>query len=432
MKALVLFVWIISINCLYASSTPSELIIKMKPGKALPALGTTAKIQNLFGSVYIIRNENAEALLEKIKNHPDIEYVERNHTREVELPIPVKNRENQNPPKTLSQFNDPKADKLWSFDDAEYFGISINAAYKLYATTATKTVIVAVVDTGVDYRHEDLKDVMWINQKEIPGNGIDDDKNGYIDDIYGINLLNRDSEGRATGNMMDAHSHGTHVSGTIAAKQNNKIGVAGIASNVRIMGIRAVPNDDDETDVNIAEAFIYAAKNGAKIINCSFGKSSNEGGKLIPETLQYIQDNYGVLIVAASGNSSLDIDKTPTYPASHKNDNLLIVASSTSSNFMSRFSNYGINSVDVAAPGSGIFSTTPNNSYESLSGTSMASPTTAGVAAEVLSHYPNLSPIQLKNVIINSVTKVERFKDKLVSGGRIDLLNALELARTIK
>ena len=154
--------------------------------------------------------------------------------------------------------------------------------------------------------------------------------------------------------------------------------------------------------------------------------------KLIPETLQYIQDNYGVLIVAASGNSSLDIDKTPTYPASHKNDNLLIVASSTSSNFMSRFSNYGINSVDVAAPGSGIFSTTPNNSYESLSGTSMASPTTAGVAAEVLSHYPNLSPIQLKNVIINSVTKVERFKDKLVSGGRIDLLNALELARTIK
>lgn len=432
MKATLLLALLLSMNSLYASVTPNELVVKMKPNKILPIFDSKAQVQNLYGDVYIIRNINAESLEVNLKDNPAIEYVERNRTSRVELPAPLKNETIQKSTKTLSQFNDPKANKVWSFDDAEYFGVSVDAAYKLYSTEATKTIIVAVIDTGVDYKHEDLKDVMWMNSKEIPGNGIDDDNNGYVDDVYGINLLNRDSNGRGTGNMMDAHSHGTHVSGTIAAKQNNKIGIAGIASNVRIMGIRAVPNDTDETDVNIAEAFIYAAKNGAKIINCSFGKSSNEGGKLIPETLQYIQDNYGVLVVAAAGNSSEDIDKAPTYPASHKNDNLLIVASSTNSNLMSRFSNYGLKSVDVAAPGSGIFSTTPNNSYESMSGTSMASPTTAGVAAEVLSHYPELSPIELKNVIIKSVTKVERFKDKLVSGGRIDLLNALELARTIK
>jgi subtilisin family serine protease len=242
----------------------------------------------------------------------------------------------------------------------------------------------------------------------------------------------RDANGKATSNIFDAHSHGTHVSGTIAAKQNNKIGIAGIASNVRIMGIRTVPNNSDETDIDVAEAFIYAAKNGAKIINCSFGKSKNEGKNLIPDTLKYIQDNYGVLVIAAAGNSSDDIDKKPTFPANHLNENLLIVASTQNNGGMSGFSNYGKINVDVSAPGSSIYSTVPNGRYASMSGTSMASPTTAGVAAEILSHFPNLTPLQLKQVLMDSVTKVERFKNKIVSGGRIDLLLALDLARTIK
>jgi subtilisin family serine protease len=231
---------------------------------------------------------------------------------------------------------------------------------------------------------------------------------------------------------MDTHSHGTHVSGTIAAKQNNGIGIAGIASNVKIMGIRTVPNDGDETDVDVAEAFVYAAKNGARIINCSFGKDKNPGKKLIPDTLKYIADNYGVLVIAAAGNDSSDIDRTPTYPASFDNDNLLIIASTTSGGSMSYFSNYGKVGVDVAAPGSNIFSTVPGNKYESMSGTSMATPTTVGVAAEILSHYPNLTYAQLKDVIMKSVTKVDNFKNKMVSGGRIDLAKGLELARTIR
>jgi subtilisin family serine protease len=137
-------------------------------------------------------------------------------------------------------------------------------------------------------------------------------------------------------------------------------------------------------------------------------------------------------VIVAAGNDSSDIDRTPTYPASFDNENLLIIASTSSSGGMSYFSNYGKNSVDVAAPGSSIFSTVPGNKYESMSGTSMATPTTVGVAAEVLSHNPNLTYAQLKNVMIQSVTKIDSFKNKMVSGGRIDLKRALELARTIK
>lgn len=433
MKPLLLAILALSLSSLKAEVTPNELIVKLKPNQSLPALGKEAKVQNLFGRIYIIRQKNVTSLETQLKNHPAVEYTERNHRAEKSpLPVPVKSVESNDKDLEANLFNDPQVGKVWSFTDASQNGVSVNAAYQLHGTSATETVIVAVVDTGIDANHEDLKEVVWVNEKEIPGNGIDDDNNGYVDDVNGINTLVRDSQGRATGNNRDTHSHGTHVSGTIGAKQNNGKGIAGIASNVKIIGIRSVPNNSDETDVDIAESFIYAAKNGAKIINCSFDKSSNEGKNLIPETLKYIQDNYGVLVIAAAGNSSEDIDRRPTYPASHPNENLLIVASTASSGSMSGFSNYGKNSVDVAAPGSNIYSTTPGNRYASMSGTSMASPTTAGVAAEVLSHYPNLTPVQLKKVLMDSVTKVDRFKDKMVAGGRIDLLKALELARTIK
>ncbi|NOT79817.1 MAG: S8 family serine peptidase [Bacteriovoracaceae bacterium] len=416
-----------------ALTPPTELIVKLKPNASVPFFGAQTHVQNLFGNVYIVRNKDLSLLENKLKKNKNVIYVERNN-RSQKSPLPTLESTPQllNKDLSASQFNDPSANKVWAFSDAVKNGISVDAAYKIHGTSATETIIVAVVDTGIDKNHEDLKDVVWVNQNEIPDNGIDDDNNGYVDDVNGINTLVRDGQGRASGNNKDTHSHGTHVAGTIGAKQNNSKGIAGIASNVKIIGIRAVPNNSDETDIDIAESFIYAAKNGARIINCSFGKSSNEGRNLIPDTLKYIQDKYGVLVIAAAGNSSDNIDRNPTYPASHLAENLLIVASTTSSGGMSGFSNYGKNQVDVAAPGSSVYSTVPNNKYSSMSGTSMASPTTAGVAAEVLSQYPQLSPIQLKNILIESVTKVASFKDKMVSGGRIDLLKALELARTIK
>src|SRR5690606_16546063 len=144
------------------------------------------------------------------------------------------------------------------------------------------------------------------------------------------------------------------------------------------MAIRTVPNNGDETDIDVAESFLYAAKHGAKVINCSFGKANNEGGDLVKDTINHIGQEYGVLVVAAAGNSSQDIDRRLTYPASFDSETLMVVAATTSSGGMAYFSNYGRVNVDLAAPGSGIYSTTPGNRYGNMSGTSMASPNAAG------------------------------------------------------
>lgn len=423
---------LLSTHVLKAQTPLTELVVKVKDGQKLPRVLEAQSTQNLFGNVFILRGKNLLEAEARLKKNSAIEYTERNHRSERNS-LPQRQFK-ELPTQSFagnSEFNDPKVGKIWSFQDAQSNGVSVNSAYKQFGTTNTEEIIVAVVDTGVDVDHEDLKANIWINTKEIPGNGIDDDGNGYIDDINGINTLVRDSNGKATMNVRDGDSHGTHVSGTIAAIQNNKVGIAGIASHAKIMAIRTVPSSGDETDIDVAEAFIYAAKNGARIINCSFGKSSNEGKQLIPDTLKFIAEKYGVLVIAAAGNDSSDIERNPIYPASFTNDNLLIIASTTDSGSMSYFSNYGKVSVDVAAPGSDIYSTVPKNKYDSMSGTSMATPTTVGVAAEILAHYPHLTYQQLKDVLIKSVTPVTKFKDKMVSGGRIDLLKGLEFARTL-
>lgn len=417
-----------------SSFDPNQLIIKLRPGQILPISALIKSSKNLFENVYIVKTNNLLELEKRLKNNSAIEYTERSYRAEkTQLPVSHKVELGSSVrPSPYSEFNDPLLSKVWSFQDAAENGVSVNASYKENGKNITAPIIVAVVDTGVDVQHEDLKDVVWINTSEIPNNGIDDDQNGYVDDVNGLNTLARNENGQATGDITPIHPHGTHVSGTIAAKQNNGKGIAGIASNVKIMALLTVPSNGDESDVDVAEAFIYAAKNGARIINCSFGKNLNEGQKLIPETLNFIAEKYGVLVIAASGNDSNDIDRRLTYPASFPNENLLVVASTTSTGRVSGFSNYGQINVDVAAPGSSILSTVPRNKYESMSGTSMATPATVGVAAEILAHYPQLTYLQLKNILMNSVTPIDDFKNKMVAGGRVDLLKGLELARTIK
>ena len=409
----------------YAQS-PERLVVKLKSGMELPKLSSIIRAQHFFGSTYVLYTQNAEALKQQFQDMSNTVYIEDEvHAGKRKLPEVEKLETPDFEKGNASPFNDPKVSKIWSFDDRSDNGISINKTYAENATAPVEQIIVAVVDTGVDYNHEDLKDVMWTNPGEIAGNGIDDDNNGYIDDVHGINTLKRDSQGNATADMMDTHSHGTHVSGTIGAKQNNGIGIAGITSNVRIMGIRTIPNNDDETDIDVAESFLYAAKMGAKIINCSFGKSKNEGGNLVKDTIDHIGQQYGVLVIAAAGNDSTDIDRRQTWPASYESDNLMVVASTSSSGGLSGFSNYGSKSVDIAAPGSSIYSSTPGNRYGSMSGTSMACPTTVGVAAEVLANNPALTPVELKKLLMDTVTPIGRFSGRLASAGRVDLLRAL-------
>lgn len=415
-----------------ANYTQDLLLVKLKDSESLPEHACMKQVRNLFANVYSVKVENFIECESFLKDSGSFEYVERNFKspqRELATPVYVEADAIEG---KANPFNDPQVSRVWSFRSSSRYGVSVNDAYnQMTQYSADEQIIVAVVDTGVDANHEDLKDVMWVNAGEIPGNNIDDDGNGYIDDVHGINTIIRGGDGKPTGDIRDTHSHGTHVSGTIGAKQNNNKGIAGIASNVKIMGIRTVPNSGDETDVNVVESFIYAAKNGAKIINCSFGKKLNENGMAVRDAINHIGEEYGTLVVAAAGNSSLNIDRNLRYPASFDSPNLIVVASTSSYGNMSYFSNYGAVNVDVAAPGSGIHSTVPNNRYMGMSGTSMAAPTTSGVLAEIMSRFPDMDHVQVKNLLIDSVSKVRSFSGKMVSGGRIDLLNALKGASNL-
>ncbi|PIP91291.1 MAG: hypothetical protein COW79_03140 [Bdellovibrionales bacterium CG22_combo_CG10-13_8_21_14_all_38_13] len=405
-----------------------RLVVKMKEAGNAPVVSSAKNIQHLFGQYYVVQTNDVAVTRAQLEASSEVLRVDIN-AKAGKRKLPQASQTEMLPKvfgKSVTGFNDPGLSRLWGFNSAERGGMAVNDAYETLGANKGEKVIVAVVDTGVDYNHEDLKDVMWTNEGEIAGNGIDDDNNGYIDDVHGINTLVRDANGVATGDPMDKHSHGTHVSGSIGAKQNNGIGVAGVASNVAIMAIRTVPNNGDETDVDVAESFLYAAKHGAKIINCSFGKSNNEGGDLVKDTINHIGAEYGVLVIAAAGNSSQDIDRRLTYPASFDSETLMVVAATTSSGGMASYSNYGLVGVDLAAPGSSIYSTTPGNRYGNMSGTSMASPNSVGVAAEVLSRHPELSPIQLKQVLMDNVTKVSRYETRMVTGGRINLLQTLQ------
>lgn len=401
------------------------LLIKLKKEKRLPPLKEIKRVTHLFGNLFKLEVNNIEKVIKKLENSSNISFVERDYygskDRLAKLaPIIKLSKE-----KSRDPFNDPKIRNQWHLYASKKNGVSVLDAYQNRRTQPRETTIVAVVDTGVDSNHEDLKDQIWVNEGEIPNNKIDDDGNGIVDDIHGINTIDRDENGNPTGDMSDTHGHGTHVAGIIGATQNNARGIAGVASNVKIMGIRAVPNYGDETDSNVIDAFLYAARNGAKVINCSFGKQHNEGGLAVSETIKYIGDKYGVLVVAASGNDSKNIDTKLVYPASFPNENLLVVASTTHSGNTSYFTNFGIENVDVAAPGSNIYSTYKGGFYRSMSGTSMASPVVAGMAAELWSHFPESNPLEIKKLIMDYSVKKSRLKKLVKSGGRVDLLKSL-------
>ncbi|WP_245916251.1 S8 family peptidase [Aureicoccus marinus] len=467
-------------------------------------------------------------------------------------------------------------------------GISLDRAYAFLGKRKGATVVVAVLDSGIDLDHNDLDDVIWTNKGEKAGNGKDDDGNGYVDDIHGYNFLgesyneqlesarmlrlqlgdaatrakaqaeidaelpkaqqnkaqytqilaavkqadaavkkelNQSSytkedlaritkaemqqsvgilkqmflygdsieevleeiefgvqyfteqanynynvqwDGRAVvgdnpydfndrgygngdpSNRHEDEMHGTHVAGIIAAERNNGIGVDGVAKNVQIMSIRAVPNGD-EYDKDIALGIRYAVDNGARIINCSFGKSFSPNAEWVYEAIQYAASK-DVLIVHAAGNDSHNIDDSsnPNYPNDHRfgtqeiANNVITIGSLAPEygpEMLSVFSNYGARNVDLFAPGSDIYSTVPGSEYDYSDGTSMAAPAVSGVAALIRSYYPKLSAVQVKQILMQSglTTKTEllvpgqngktaRFNEVAKSGKMLNAYNALLLA----
>lgn len=420
---------------------PHHLFVKMQAGRPLISSPYIESAKEIVDGLYLVKTPRVEQLEQALANKVNIAYVARDYYSEKQKLPQLERMEprlkhllqwDQN----FSLFNDPHVDRLWAF--AAKNGMDVISAYAVLPDRTAAEVIVAVVDTGVDHLHEDLHNVMWTNPGEIPGDGIDNDGNGYIDDVYGINPLIKDAQGNTTTNTMASHWHGTHVAGTIAATQNNAIGIAGVASNVKIMAIRTVPDNADELDSDIVESFKYAAEHGARVINCSFGKKENEGGMVVQDVINALGKKYGILVVASAGNDSwgplawADNDVTPKYPASFESDYMMVIASTTSGGSLSSFTNIGKKSVHLAAPGSNIYSTLNGNKYGMASGTSMAAPNASGVAAMVLGYYPHLKGKQLKKLLMNSVEKVPEFKDKMAAEGRINLNKALQRAARIR
>jgi len=280
-------------------------------------------------------------------------------------------------------------------------------------TRGSANVVIAIVDTGVDYTHEDLAANMWHNPGEIPNNGIDDDGNGFVDDIYGYDFYNRDSD------PMDDHSHGTHCAGIAAAVANNSKGVAGVCPNARIMAVKFMGLAGGTTSSAIAGIY-YAVDNGAKIISNSWGLWTGQVSGGIQDVVNYA-NSVGCFIVAAAGNDNLNVDGF--QPANCRN--MFAVGAMDRYNGKASFSNYGPK-VDVVAPGVAIVSTVPGNGYAFKSGTSMACPHVAGEAALILSRNPGFTPLQIANAIrVGTTPDISSYE--YVGMGRINLVNALNI-----
>jgi subtilisin family serine protease len=299
-------------------------------------------------------------------------------------------------------------------------------------STGARTIIVAVPDTPVDWRHPDLIDNLWVNTledlnhngqlDESDKNGIDDDGNGDIDDVIGYQFVDNDPD--VSKGLRD--DHGTHVSGIIGARGNNGQGTCGVAWQVRLMLAPFVGGMAGSVMDGI-KAVDYVVRNGANIINCSWRVPG-----FSEALLEVFKDaeKKGILVTAAAGNSMHNIEDHPVYPANYGLSNIIVVAATNNLGNLAPYSNYGPHAVHVAAPGTRYVSTVSGGGYMPLSGTSMATPVVSGSAALLLAINPRLSPPQLKQALMKTCVPSRDLADKVVCGGQINLFEAMKLVKT--
>ena len=310
-------------------------------------------------------------------------------------------------------------------------GIDINAAegFTLYrkkdadgSGQTRRDTIVAIIDTGVDTEHPELQQALWTNAGEIPDDGIDNDGNGYIDDVHGYNFFDHNAKIR---DNAQSDLHGTHAAGTIGAAYGNG-GITGITDNghVKLMILKALGGDGTGSEESVIEAIRYAQANGADICNLSLGTT-----KYMPRLEQQIANSPMLFVVAAGNGDELgigyDTDQKPVYPADYASDNIISVANLMFDGNLDISSNYGVESVDIAAPGSYILSTAPGGSFEFLTGTSMAAPVVTGICAMVYSYRPELGILGVKEAVLNSARKLDSLNGKVKCGGIPDLYAAM-------
>lgn len=411
----------ISVHAAEPEAVPGEFIVKLRPQISMMSLDFLsarlgAKIKSKIlddENFYVIQKpmiEMKSAVIKEISQDPMVEYVEPNFIyRASALP------------------NDPDFSKLWGLknsgqkDSANQVGkagIDIGAEEAWNITTGSKDVVVAVIDTGINYTHQDLKNNVWTNEAEAKGKpGVDDDKNGYVDDIHGYDFANND------GDPKDDQGHGSHCSGTIGGRGDDGVGLAGVNWNVRIMGVKFLDNQGSGTLEAAIKSIDYATKAGAKIMSNSWGGGGYS--KALEESIQRA-DQAGALFIAAAGNESNNNDVKSSYPASYKIDNIISVAAIDNQGNTASFTNYGAKTVHLAAPGVNIYSSlNTDKGYDSWSGTSMATPHVSGVAALLAAHEPNLTALEIKERLLNTVVPLASLKKKTITGGMVNAYYAL-------
>lgn len=311
--------------------------------------------------------------------------------------------------------------RLWGLNNTGQNGgtpdADIDAPEAWSVTTGQNGPLIAILDTGIDYNHPDLKANLWTNPGEIPGDGIDNDGNGVVDDIHGYNAY------ADNGDPMDAHSHGTHVAGTIGAVGDNGEGVVGVNWHANMMAVKIFDDSGRTSADAIIRGILYATNQGARITSNSWG-----GGRENQAIMEAFA-NSPALHIAAAGNSGTDNDRRPHYPSNYDMPNMVAVAATDRNDRLASFSNYGESSVDIAAPGVDIFSTMPGGGYGNKSGTSMATPQVSGAAALILSKYPDLSNQELKERLFKGAEKQVRLDQRVVTGARLNVANSLDIDR---
>jgi thermitase len=422
-----------------ADHVPGSLIVKLRtpnPSKGIQAQAISSIMKKL-GSESVLSvspfltdatlnvvhlsqatDDAVSSAIEALKSEPGVQYAEPNYTlRVLDDGIP----------------NDPDFDKSWGLhntgqvDPGGFSGLAgadmnILPVWK-EGTTGSQKILVAVIDTGIDWTHPDLQANIYTNPGEIDGNGLDNDHNGFVQDIHGWNFHDNNN------NSMDDHNHGTHCAGIIGALGNNGVGIAGVNWNVSLLPVKFLGADGGGNLDRAVDAINYARMMKANVMSNSWGGGAFS--QAMADAIQSARD-AGSLFVVAAGNDGYDNDATPTYPASYTSDNVLTVGAFDNKSNLASFSNFGAKSVHVAAPGVRIWSTIRDGKYTSMSGTSMATPFASGLAALLLSVNPDMSPSDIRDRLVRTSDPVPSFKGKIVSGGKLNAYNALHDASSIR
>ncbi len=390
-------------------AVPGEFIVKYRAGAAvadaagaLRAAGVeVVDTLGLINAQVVRFPQGADMRMSSaaLANLPNVEYYEPNYLYFA-----------------LDEPNDPDYGQQWAWP-------KIAAPEGWNVLTDSSKVVVAVIDTGVDYTHADLAANMWRNPGETPNNNVDDDGNGIVDDVFGANFV----PASATGDPMDDHSHGSHVAGTIGAVTDNGNQVAGTSWKAQIMAVKFLGAQGSGSLASAIRSIEYAIEKKANIMNNSWGGG---GFSQALEDAIKAANNAGILFLAAAGNDgNNDNDVSPHYPSSYEVPNVLAVMATDQNDKRATFSSYGAKSVDLGAPGVGILSTTPNGQLKAYSGTSMATPHVSGAAALLKAQNPTLGPVELKQAIMSTAEPVAALSGLSVTGARLDLAKLLKPVR---